>query len=280
MPGKTLDFSFHRDVESALAAGRDPRSVLGGRSHRYGPYCPIPCGKCVACRLARSREWALRCMHEASLSDNNIFVTLTYRPDRLRKSVGPCRYYACGEYGTDFSRPHYHAIIFGLDFDDKVLYKTTPGGRLYTSATLERVWGHGFCPFGDVTMQSAAYVARYCTKKITGDDAPFHYLGRPHEDSRSSNRPGIGAGWMDRYWSDVYPSGYCTVDGHKAAVPRYYDKLLERRDPGLYDRVRLARQQCVEKLPLRELSPSRLYAKGVCSKAAFNKLIRSIEVGL
>jgi len=43
----------------------------------------IPCGRCVGCRLERSRQWAMRCMHEASLHEENIFITLTYNPENL-----------------------------------------------------------------------------------------------------------------------------------------------------------------------------------------------------
>ena len=99
----------------------------------------LPCGQCIGCRLERSRQWAVRCMHEASLHDENSFLTLTYSdenlppggslhlPDfqnfmkRLRKSIAPkrVRFYHCGEYGDILSRPHYHALLFGYDFDDR-----------------------------------------------------------------------------------------------------------------------------------------------------------------
>lgn len=51
----------------------------------------LPCGQCVGCRLERSRQWAVRCMHEASLYDQNAFVTLTYDQDHLPES-GSLRY--------------------------------------------------------------------------------------------------------------------------------------------------------------------------------------------
>jgi hypothetical protein len=43
----------------------------------------LPCGQCVGCKLERSRQWAVRCMHEASLYENNCFVTLTLDDDHL-----------------------------------------------------------------------------------------------------------------------------------------------------------------------------------------------------
>lgn len=149
----------------------------------------LPCGRCIGCRLERSRQWAIRCMHEASLHKHSVFVTLTYSDEelektensqlrelrhedfqrfmkRLRKRFGSgIRYYMCGEYGEKFGRPHYHAAIFGLTFKDKKLFKNTRGNKLYTSQILTEIWGHGHASFGSVTFNSAAYIARYIIKK-------------------------------------------------------------------------------------------------------------------
>ena len=91
----------------------------------------VPCGHCLACRIARTREWTVRLLHESEFWEDTIFVTLTYDDEhlpsdrslvprdltlffkRLRKDLGDrkIKYYACGEYGDTFGRPHYHAII-------------------------------------------------------------------------------------------------------------------------------------------------------------------------
>ena len=95
----------------------------------------IPCRNCVGCRLEHSRQWAMRCTHEAQLHSDNCFITLTYDNahlpsdfsldkkhfsdfmKRYRKKFGPnIRYFHCGEYGSKFGRPHYHACIFNHDF--------------------------------------------------------------------------------------------------------------------------------------------------------------------
>ena len=158
----------------------------------------LPCGQCVGCRLERSRQWAIRCMHEAQMHEDNCFITLTFNPEslddrsnpwsldvrdfqlfmkRLRKKYGAgIRFYHCGEYGELNKRPHYHACIFGFDFPDKRLWKVTNSGhRLYISESLDELWPFGFCTIGNVTFESAAYVARYIMKKVNGDAAADHY---------------------------------------------------------------------------------------------------------
>lgn len=131
----------------------------------------------------------MRCVHEASLHEENAFITLTYDDDhlpvggtlkkddwqrfakRLRKYFKgrKIKYFHCGEYGERTKRPHYHALLFGVDFSDKVAFKkSADGSTIYTSETLSRLWPAGFCTTGAVTFESAAYCARYVMKKITG----------------------------------------------------------------------------------------------------------------
>ena len=101
----------------------------------------VPCGKCIGCRIAKRKEWSLRMLHELTYHPQSSFVTLTYDDyhlppccslkkrhlqlflKRLRKNLGERRikYFACGEYGGQTMRPHYHAILFGsgLTREDK-----------------------------------------------------------------------------------------------------------------------------------------------------------------
>ena len=46
-------------------------------------YIPIPCGRCIGCRLKYSRDWADRCMLEAQYHEHNVFLTLTYDDSHL-----------------------------------------------------------------------------------------------------------------------------------------------------------------------------------------------------
>lgn len=221
----------------------------------------LACGQCIGCRVERSRQWALRCVHEASQHDRNCFVTLTYRPGdvppdgsldvrhwqlfakRMRKAIGPFRFLHCGEYGETNFRPHYHALIFGQDFGrDRKLWRRDGDQELFTSQQLEDLWGLGFCTIGRLNYQTAAYVARYTLKKVTGDKAEEHYRRidletgeeysvRP-EYATMSRRPGIGATWFDKFHRDVYPADEVIHEGRSYRPPVYYDRRLEVLDAG------------------------------------------------
>ena len=122
-------------------------------------------------------------MHEASMHRSNCFLTLTYKEEppggslnlydittflkRLRRAIEPntIRFYQVGEYGTRFGRPHHHVCLFGYDFPDKWLHSKSGDCKLYRSDELERLWPHGFSTIGELNYQTAAYVARYVTKK-------------------------------------------------------------------------------------------------------------------
>ncbi len=145
----------------------------------------IPCSKCVGCRYSRSQSWAVRCFHESSLYDRNCFVTLTYNNSclpnppslvprhfqlfmkRLRFRYGShrIRFFHCGEYGSKYGRPHYHACLFNFDFPDKVFHTSIRSKPYYVSDSLSNLWPYGFSLISDLTFSSAAYVARYIVKK-------------------------------------------------------------------------------------------------------------------
>lgn len=219
----------------------------------------VPCGQCIGCRIDRSRQWAIRCIHEASLHEQNCFLTLTYDNEhlppggslypqhmvlffkRLRKKYGKLRYFQCGEYGDRFARPHHHSIIFGFDFPDKKVFSRREGVTLYRSDSLDRLWGNGHCSIGAVTFQSAAYVARYIMKKVNGDQAEDYYRGRKPEYITMSRRPGIAADWFKKYSSDVYPKDFITHEGKRFKPPRFYDKLFDNIDPEGLDNIKFLR---------------------------------------
>lgn len=271
----------------------------------------VRCGQCIDCKLKRTYDWALRCMHEASLYEQNCMITLTYNDESLPKDMGlelyahqrffkrfrkkfsekKIRFFMCGEYGEKYLRPHYHYIIFGHDFDDKYHYDTRNGVKYYRSPTLEKLWPSGFSSIGNVTFQSAAYVARYCMKKITGPMAEDAYW-RCDEDtgevwqvrpefnamSKGSRKGtgGIGKRWYDLYKKDLYPSDNIHVDGRQVAVPRYYDRLLEQDDIELFTEVKNRRVIRAKALSAN-YNDERLAARNEVLKSRLNLLPRNLE---
>ncbi len=243
-------------------------------------------------------------MHESSLYEKNSFLTLTYDdenlplggnlhyPDfqrfmkRLRRSLPSkkIRFYMCGEYGEKTNRPHFHSLLFNHDFNDKEPYGKTGSGFInYTSSQLSKLWSHGHAGIGEVTFESAAYVARYCLKKITGEDAEAHYRREYIEDvdgsaygektiplygfvqlnpefTHMSLKPGIGADFQKKWVDDIYPHDYVVINGHKTKPPRYYDTLYKKQDPGEFFELqerRIANAPTLEKLALGPSLPSR-----------------------
>lgn len=263
-----------------------------------GQQYKLPCAQCMGCRLEKSRQWAIRSVHESQLHERNCFITLTYADmpknkslnkkhlqdfwKRLRKSIYPkkIRYFACGEYGDSFNRPHYHAIIFGYDFgisdeeltprmgeiskfypqkklktnSDLTIINKSDYGYLWTSNQLNKIWKHGFTSVAECSFETCAYVARYVTKKITGTPAEKHYeimdehgelSQKQKEFAAMSRNPGIGAKWLRTFHTDVYNTGHCLHDKRKLKIPPYYDKWLEKNNPELYDQVKSIREEFI-----------------------------------
>lgn len=142
---------------------------------------------------------------ESLVSSDSSFVTLTYddqhKPKgdsldpshprnwlkRLRKVLSPqkIRYFLVGEYGSETQRPHYHIALFGV-------HPLVAGGTDGGSGLVQSTWNRGFTYTGELTSDSAMYIAGYCTKKMTSRKDP-RLNGRYPEFSRMSLRPGLGA---------------------------------------------------------------------------------------
>lgn len=231
--------------------GSVKNSVVANRKYLFdsvGRFIILPCGQCYACRIAKSREWAARCVMEAKLHKENCFITLTYNDEhlpsdmslqkddftkfikRLRKNTGEkIRYYACGEYGELYHRPHFHACLFGYRPDDLELFSVRSGVSLYRSLTLEKAWQfRGFVTVGEVTYESAAYVARYVLKKVTGLASGEHYGDRQPEYTVMSRRPGIAAEFFEKYSEDIYNKDFIVLrDKMKLKPPRFFDRIYD-----------------------------------------------------
>lgn len=264
----------------------------------------VPCQRCIGCRLERSRQWAIRCVCESQMHRENSFLTLTYDDDHLtyggashgilvpehlqrfwralrkplRKRGKRIRYFACGEYGDQSNRPHYHACLFGFDFPDKTLHSTKDGVNLYRSDYLDSLWGHGLCVIGDVTFESAAYVARYVMKKRLGKDADtYSAQGISPEFVVMSRRPGIGSTWLEKFQSDVFPHDYMVVrNGIKSKPPKFFTNKYALSHPLESEDIKNKRLDEGAKM-WAENTPQRLAARERIKKRAIESLKRKLD---
>lgn len=211
----------------------------------------LPCGQCLSCKIARAKEWAVRCVLEAKTSNDNYFITLTYDNNncpsklnkkdvqdfikRLRNYFPQVRYLACGEYGGQTKRPHYHIILFNTPFSDLRFHSKAAQGFYFTSKLLNDLWPFGFTLVGEFTYASAAYVARYTVNKIDSKSDEFILM---------SLKPGLGAKYFEQHYKNIYEVDkvYGTFgNSHYAKPPRYFDKLLERLDVELFQDIKAKR---------------------------------------
>lgn len=250
----------YKSREINPATGRYGITFQATKALVEGSSLALPCGRCQGCLSDKAQQWAMRCVHESQMHARNCFITLTYSNEtvpqdyslklrdwqlfmkRLRKHAGTnnIRFFACGEYGEKLLRPHYHALIFNYDFNDKKLYRTNKNGdRLYKSETLNKIWGKSSInEVGNVTYKSARYCAGYIIKKQLnrGDDQKYYRLspvdGHLYEVAKEfavmSRRPGIGTTWFEKFQADAFPSDFLIVEGRRVKPPLFYlNKLVE-----------------------------------------------------
>lgn len=204
-------------------------SSLHQLEYKYGKgsILPLPCGHCLACKQAKAREWAVRCTLEASLYQDNCFLTLTYDDEHLPSDMKDVRkhlqdfirslrdrgyairYFGCGEKGTKTERKHGHLILFGFYPSDV---------KNNQSKLLQECWPYGYVFIGDCTFESCQYVARYAVKKIFKND--------PDEFLMMSLKPGIGAPWIMKHW-EIFDNDAVYGSFKRSNIPRYFEKLAE-----------------------------------------------------
>lgn len=275
------------------------RSLIFNKSHSHsGLPIKIPCQQCINCKIEKSRQWAMRCTHEAQLHEQNMFLTLTYDDDNLpsdgslvptdlqlfhkrlhnrllRRSATGIRYYACGEYGDDNNRPHYHSLIFSYSFPNQTKFKTTKTGEtLYTAPDLDELWPYGLAVIGAVTFESAQYVAGYINKKITGPKAEDHYQGRIPEYSVMSRRPGIGLNWLKKHLDQTYTTDSVLFRGKLMKPPKYYDKKFAELDTISHGIIKHSRWRHAKR-DLANQTPERRKVREKVAKAKINLFKRN-----
>lgn len=243
-----------------------------------GKYYEVPCSWCIGCRLDHAQQFGIRGMFEAASHENSQFVTLTYDQEnlpqdlsvdpmhlqlfmkRLRKKYpGKVRFMASGEYGETTSRPHYHAILFGLDLPDRKKYSVNKhGDPIYTSQWLDDIWQMGETKTADVTEKTCRYVAGYTLKDPKGNldkKTPYtvtdlstgEITERHRPFARFSNKPGIGRSHIEKYLYDFFPSDEAIIYENgkavKRPVPKYALQILREKDPAMYRQVKEKREK-------------------------------------
>lgn len=251
----------------------------------------LPCGGCISCRRERRQELTLLQCCEASLHEDNWFITLTYEDAITKELTGSlpfslrrehlsgfcqsmrkyCRYnrsefrfFACGEYGERYMRPHYHLSVFGLspsllgieDFEANInerkkglahgkLYKNlqTPqrdsnGNAYWQSQIISDRWIFGAHKIYRADRETYQYVAGYVTKKLTGERGrEFRASGRASE-FQAQSRPSIGWPWFNAFRKsiaqvdgDKLVNDVVSISGISWKCPRIFDKWLSTIDP-------------------------------------------------
>lgn len=278
----------------------------------------VPCGKCIGCLLDKSNEWATRCWCEAQNWTNNCFITLTYNDKNLPKNKelkkedlqkfwkrlryyqkgmeywdnprtgkheNPIRYYSCGEYGPKNGRPHFHACIFNWKPKDLKFYKFNhQNQKLYTSKTLSKIWGKGYVIIGELTYQSACYVARYITKKIYGQLAKIYYAEKKPEFTESSRNGGIGiCKWINDKETIVKNGGIFIKIGEKVKlkqIPKFFiKKWKEESDADLCEfyifekcqRAKINKEKILKQTNLNESEYMKLQEKNLLNRTKILK---------
>ncbi len=293
--------------------------VFKQSSHTIGKM-EVACGQCLGCRADRTLMWAMRIVHESCVyadAYGNCFITLTYRSieecnskqfarghyvpgdyslnyyhfrdflKRLRRHFKQkIRYFHCGEYGEENLRPHYHACLFNVSFDDMAVEQQDGGITTYTSPSLAKLWPYGFSTIGELNYQTAAYTAGYILKKITGNQALEAYLRNDENGvaywvkppyTTMSLKPGIGEKFYEKYKNDFFPSDESPVPGRGIIkkVPRYYETILKNTDPDVHELVKKLRQVWIGN-HRADFTPERLRAKYKCHQAKQGQVRRTL----
>lgn len=209
-------------------------------------YSVVPCGKCPECKKKRAQAWIFRLLKEEKIHKNSLFVTLTYAPENvpisnkgfmtlrkrdyqlfmknLRNEINrnpayadfkklKVKYYACGEYGSDTWRPHYHAIM----------YDTPPDAVV-------KAWSLGHVHIGNVSGDSIAYTTKYICKEKR---VPVHSNDdRVPEFSLMSKNLGKNYLTLEAInWHRTNAASYVVLEGgYTQALPRYYRDFIFSED--------------------------------------------------
>lgn len=237
--------------------GECPKAVIIGGQPCLKDPVPIPCGRCVGCRLDRAKEWKLRCFLESQEWRFSYFITLTYDDSfvpldngkyvlspsdltkflkRFRKRIGSFRYFACGEYGELGGRPHFHLIVFT---NYELPLKKTGKVNRFISDDLAVSWRFGLHEISYADPGCMAYVAGYVQKKQT---AVLSKTLKVKPFIRMSRMPALGSSYMNKVdlalTKRVYAAVGSTPQSASNRIPRAFLRKLEKIDPKGYESIK------------------------------------------
>lgn len=261
------------------------------------PTYSVPCGKCPLCLERKRQDWIRRILLESWLHNSNSFVTLTYdnqhlpiggvaNKDDVQKFLKRFRhasrdfgiptfdfkYFIVSEYGEKLGRPHYHGIVFGVDFraeDWKPYFATlkADGNAIYSSSILEKIWRNGFVSIDRLTPHNIAYVCKYITKD--GVRPSVKLFSRGFGKSIFFNRDNT----LTSFGRDSFKNGFIVYPfGNsrffKSSIPKNIDRYLSLYDESLYNDVKEAR---------REFAKCKIVSSAVLADACDNLTIKMRE---
>lgn len=230
----------------------------------------VKCGKCDTCRREKTQEWAIKLINESKYHKKACFITLTFsnkilldknskaykygaRPSfvfhienskeyfkkfikRLRKYYEGKRitYYHVGEYGEKTHRPHHHAILFGINFEeDRIPMPLSKSGKKqYYSQTLSDLWACGRISIQDCNTNNIIYISQYSLKKFQNNE-----LNKNYKAIQSfSNRSKFNCKWVRRNPTEIIKGYIADKDGKKYKVPKSYIKNLKESENEYFKR--------------------------------------------
>lgn len=219
----------------------------------------VPCNKCIACRLARSREWYIRLFHESTYYNSGVFLTLTYDNENLPSNLQlsktdaqnfikrlryhhkntDFKYFLSAEYGDKVGRPHYHIIILGLSIADQKyanFYNKGQSVKILTDGKIHQSWKKGNVEIATIDEHRIKYVTKYVLKKLYGKAAQEDNRQQPFALSSTK----IGYRFALDNWEQLRNNLHVMCFGRKHALPRYYVKVIQNeRRVGLEGALRL-----------------------------------------
>ncbi|QCQ84969.1 replication initiator protein [Blackfly microvirus SF02] len=218
----------------------------------------VPCNKCPKCRGRITSAWSFRLMQEEKHARSAFFITLTYNNDnlpvtrngfleirksdlqkffkRLRKAHSSrkknpvyykqqIKYYAVGEYGGRFKRPHYHVIMFNCNVE-LIENAWTNGNKVFKGKSMGQIH------YGYVSGASVGYTMKYISKP---SKIPIH-----KNDDRTPEfalmSKGLGECYLTKamiawhHYAMTQRAFVMTQDGKQIAIPRYYRDRIYTKD--------------------------------------------------